>query len=326
MLQAPNGDPLPRVLTVRQAIQLGYTLGRIRTELRLGRWDELTRGVYFTRGELPTRADWVRAGMELAGAGAALSGWDAVRAYGLGSDRPPSDEVLVLAVGGTHRLRGRVRIRPSRRPTHATRRLLPGAGRIPVAGVARAVADTALVYRTFAPVRALVISAAQQGLCTAEALARELDDGPRNGSGHLRRALEDVLIGAASVPEAELADLMRGAGLPEFELNVPLVDYRGVVIAVADVLWRELRAVLEVDSRKHHFLETEWRGTMRRHNELTRCGLALTHYPPVELRDNRERVLGEIDQWLRARSAELRLPYPPPPAPDRGTPFRLDRL
>lgn len=327
VLLAPNGDPVPRVLDTATARQLGFTRSSIHTQLNNARWQTLVRGLYLARPDLPTRLDWVAAGYYIAGRGAVLSGWDAVRLRGLGPERPPTDEVLLLSARGTHRCAGSVRVRPSRRPLRCSRVVIPGLGLRLVAATARALADTALDYRTLAPVRAMVTAAVQRNLCLADDLADELASGPRNDSGHFRTAVADVLEGAASIGEAELAEAMRKARLPSFELNVPILDERGAHIATADVLWRSLRAVLEVDSREHHFLEPQWKGTMNRHNLLTRYGLALTHYPPAELKASRDRVMTEIGAWLRGRAAELGLPFPPPVRADlTGTPFVLRRL
>lgn len=325
MLLTPTGETLSRVLTTSQARQFGYTPGRIRTELSAGRWDQLTRGVYLTTGRMPERGDWLRAGLLIAGPGAVVSGWDGLRAHGLGAQHPPTDEILILTQDGTHRLVGRVRIRPSRRPLRAVRLPVPGACIADVADVARAIADTAHTYRTLPPVRALVLSSAQLGRCTIEQLQDELADGPRNRSAHLRRAIDALLAGAASIAEAELADVLRDAGLPDFEQNIDLIDGRGRLVATADVFWRSLRAVLEVDSREHHFLEPKWEGTMSRHNLLTRHRLAVTHYAPKVLRSRRHEVVRELDDWLRARADELGLPYPPPATPEaeRRRPFLL---
>ncbi|HZC72954.1 MAG TPA: hypothetical protein VE442_19815 [Jatrophihabitans sp.] len=113
--------------------------------------------------------------------------------------------------------------------------------------------------------------------------------------------------------------------MPSFEQNVPILDATGRVVAIADVLWRALRAVLEVDSRRHHFLEPKWIRTMHRHNMLTRYGLAVTHYPPAELRRRPAHVMEEVDAWLRGRAAELGVPYPPPEPAVPGLPYVLDQ-
>jgi hypothetical protein len=166
----------------------------------------------------------------------------------------------------------------------------------------------------------MVTSAVQGKLCQPDDLVRELAAGPQNGSGFLRRALADVLDGAASVAEATAVDELRATAVPAFELNVPIIA-RGVVVAVADVLWRELRAVLEVDSREYHYSETGWNATMERHNRLTSAGLTLTHYSPSRIRSGALR--NSVEPWLRARAAELGVPYRPDPRPirpDHGRP------
>ena len=326
MLLSPTGEPVPRVVTAEIARAIGYRDGQVRIELRRSRWHQLVRGVYLTRVDRPARCDWIAAGLAIAGSGAALSGWDAVRAYAIGSDRAPVDEVLILSADGTHRTAGRVRLRPSQRPVTARRLVLAdgGFGSAPVVSAARAVADTALVYRWFDPVRALVTSAVQRRLCTPEELAAELDAGPQNGSAHLRRALEDVFGGVQSISEAQLRDVIGRGGLPMPEFNIEIHTWDGRHVATADALWRDLRAALEVDSKKYHFYEEKWERTMKRHNLLTRRRLAVTHYPPRELLDNSPRVTAEIDDWLQDRAIEIGVPYPPSPpevGPD-GRPLR----
>ena len=323
MLVTPTGLPLTRIVTTAQLPELGYSPAVARTELRCGRWQTLVRGVHLTRPDPPSRADWIRVGLLLAGPGAALSGWDAVRLDDLGDRRPPIDEVLILCPTGRHRTCSGVHIRPSGRDLTTSGRGVADLGTVTVAAPARAVADTALTYRTLPPVRALVTTAAQRGLCSFEELTLELESGPRNYSALLRRALTDLAAGALSISEAELAELMSDAGLPPFELNVPIYDPQGVHVATADVLWRALRAVLEVDSRQHHFLEPKWRNTMRRHNLLTRFGLVVTHYPPLDIRDRPGFVVDEVTGWLRGRADERGVNYPPPAPALRGQPLHL---
>jgi hypothetical protein len=196
----------------------------------------------------------------------------------------------------------------------------PDLALVPVVGVARAVADTALDHRELSPVRALVTSAIQRRRCKLIDLVDELDSSPRNNSRLFRLAVSDALDGARSAAEADTAALLTRAGLPQFELNVPVVSLTGDLLFVVDVLWRGLRAALEIDSREFHFSEADWKATMRRHNELTRLGIAVTHYPPAMIRGSSGVFVSEVRQWLCARAAELgvallpgRGPLRPPP-------------
>jgi hypothetical protein len=331
--QVDRATGLPRVLGTESARRLGLTRSAVRHAIARYGWRPLARGVVLTvRGE-PTRADWAAVGLELASPQAAVSGWDVARIFGLGTKRPPDEEVLVLDRTGTNRLiAGRVRVRPTRRPYAAqvvSARDCP-LWSLPIVDVERAIADCALRYRTRAPVRAMTTAAVQKGLCTPSALIDELIAGPRNGSRWLRRALDDVADGARSIAEAEAVDLLRRVEVPAFELNVPIVDWRGVLIAKADVLWRELRAIAEIDSREFHFLESDWKGTSRRHNRLTGNGLALEHYPPSEIRDRGLDWAREVESWLRNRAGELGVTYVSDPrprrfGPDDPPPYRLPR-
>jgi hypothetical protein len=304
--------PLPRVLTVTGAHRLGYTDARIRTELRRGNWRRMASGILLTRPDQTSRADWINAGMVLGGASAAFSGWDAVRLRGLGTVRPPSPRVLVLVPSGRNRIVGGVHLRPTQRPVTATvisalDDELPAAR---VAGTARAVCDAALLYRQFSPVRAMVTAAVQKGFCTPSELVAEYDAGPRNGSAHLRRAVLDALAGAHSIAEAEAVQFLRLAGLSGFEVNASIYDARGSVVAVVDLFWRRLRAVVEIDSREYHFSEDDWKATIHRHNMLTELDLAVKHYPPSEVRNGKQEWARGVDRWLAGRARLLGVSYP----------------
>jgi hypothetical protein len=149
----------------------------------------------------------------------------------------------------------------------------------------------------------------QRGRCSVEELIAELDRAPRNNSALLRRAVDDVRGGAQSVAEAEAIDVLQRSPLPPFEVNVPIITPSGMLIAVADCLWRRLRAVLEIDSREFHFREEDWQRTMARHSLLTRHGLSVDHYSPAQVRRNPQSWARGVEQWLRARAAELHLTY-----------------
>lgn len=295
---------LPRVMTAAALRSLGFTDARVRTELRRGRWRRLAPGIFLTRPDEPTRFDWINAGACIGGPTSVLSGWDAARRFQLGPAQPPTSEVLILTSAGRNRVVGRARIRPSARAIGAVRTSaldqdLPS---VQIAAPARAVADTALQLAFRQPVRAMITSAVQRQLCTPAELADELDAGPQNGSGHLRKALADVLAGARSIAEAEAIELLRGAAVPAFLVNAPICDEQGRLVAVADLLWPQLSAIVEIDSREFHFSEDDWKQTMHRHNALTVLGYAVAHYAPGEIRRRGPRWAAEVGDWLAALS------------------------
>jgi hypothetical protein len=326
---------LPRVLSTRDARNLGMSKDAMEHAIAAFGWQRLTRGFLLTAPGSPTRADWINVGLALAAPTGAISGWDAIRMVGLGEKTPPAAAALVLAREGENRVVGGVRIRPTTRPF--TTWLLPGEHPdhpyCHVASVARAVADTARQYRQFRAVRALVTSAVQRKRCTAEDLISELELGPRNHSAHLRRAVADLRAGARSVAEAEAIDILRRSPVPRFEANVPIVTVSGRHVADADCLWRELRAVLEIDSRQFHFEEEDWEATMARHSVLGRYGLAVDHCSPKQIRRDNTVWARGVEQWLRARAADLQVAYRPakdplvlPAVPGKPAPFVVPDL
>lgn len=309
MLIAPAA--LPRVLTPELMHRFAISRSTMRTELRHGRWQHLAAGTVLTRPDEPTRADWADVGIALAGSGAAITGWDAARVRGVGDREPVNELVVVLSRNVIGRVVGGVRIRQTDRPFK--RRFQPIGAPLeltPIVALPRAVADTAIDCRDLASVRALLGSAVQRGRCTVPDLLAEYEAGPRNGSRFLRIALGDLRDGARSAAEARAARTLARSAVPPFELNVPIVDQVGTLIRVVDILWRELRAALEIDSREFHYNEADWQATLRRHNQLTRWGLSATHYPPREISQNRSNFVAEVYEWLQMRASELHVPMP----------------
>ena len=116
-----DGFELSRILVPAQVARLGLTPARVRTELRRGNWQRLAPGVLLTRPDEPTRDDWAHVGVHLAGPASALSGWDALRANGLGGRLPPDPTVLVLTPRGANRVLGGVRVRRTSSWLNSTR-------------------------------------------------------------------------------------------------------------------------------------------------------------------------------------------------------------
>jgi very-short-patch-repair endonuclease len=297
---APLLDPtaLPRVLSRRQAEQLGFTDDATRHLLATGRWQRLLPRTYLT-SDTVTWEDRRTAAVVFAGEGALLSGAAALCDLGLRSVHKPSHVLVLVPPGRCPRSVAWVRVRPSARPVR--RALLPGP---PRASEARAVADLALERRRLDDVRALVAEAVRLRLCTIEELAAELRHSPQRGSAHLRQAIDEVGGGAWSAPEARAATLMRRARLPRFEQNAPIELSNGQRLVV-DFLWRELRAVLEIDSDAHHSLAGDADWTSDRHLLLATDGFSVIHRTPRYVIKRPATFVDGVGRWLAARTREL---------------------
>ena len=291
----PDGDEDPRIVTVRDARRLGYTRSAIEHRVRTGRWRRVLPRTYLTAGTL-IWPDRQRAALAFAGAGALLTGAAALADAELRCVRPP-DQILVL-VPAARRVRstGFVRIRATNRMPE--RALLPGPARVPLG---RAVADLALEKRRLDDVRALVGESVRKRLCTVDELVAELESGPRNGSAHLRDAVEEIARGAWSAPEARAATVLRRSGVPRFEQNVRIV-LPGGRHYVADFLWRELRAILEIDSVEHHFDAPFREATMQRHLVLETLGYSVIHVAPATVFWRPAGFAADVRRWLAGRS------------------------
>jgi very-short-patch-repair endonuclease len=170
---------------------------------------------------------------------------------------------------------------------------------IPLAPVARMVADFGLTASGSDEIRVTVGAAVQRRLCTVAQIGRELDSGPRNGSRLLRSALADVGFGAHSMPEARAGTLLRHSGVTGFAQNAEVLA--GGRRFVADFLWRSLLAILEIDSTEHHLSPLDHERTLRRDQVLQGAGYAVLHVTPRQLRDAAGFV-GLVQSWLAALS------------------------
>jgi very-short-patch-repair endonuclease len=286
------------VLSRERARRLGYTRNEIEHRLTVGRWRRVLPRTYLTVDTL-TWTDCLHAALAFAGDEALLSGAAALADRGLRCVERPSELLVLVPRATTVRSTGWVTVRrTSRVPPRA---LVPGPA---CASLSRAVADLALQRSRLDDVRTLVAQSVRRGLCTLDELAAELAEGPRAGSAHLRRALAEVGSGARSAPEARAAIVLRRAGLGPFEQNAR-IDLPDGGHLVADLLWRELRAVLEIDSVEHHLDPVDWRATMDRDLMLETLGYAVVHVSPAAIRADPAQFARRIRAWLDGRRRSL---------------------
>jgi very-short-patch-repair endonuclease len=291
------------VITRRQALVCGLTKDMLSSRTRSGGpWQRVMPGVFLAVTGTPTRDQRETAALLYAGPASTISGWAALRRYGLRV--PATDQVDVLIPAGRRRLSSGFVV------LHYTRRVPDPVcyeGPIQFVLPARAVADTARWLDDLGSVRTVVASAVQKRLCLIEQLAVELRDGSMQGSAHFRTALAEVVAGIRSVVEAELRRLILRGRLPEPMFNARLL-VGDELIAIADVWWPDFGVVVEADSKEWHLLPEDWEQTMARHARLTALGILVLHFTPRQIREQPEQVLQTIRQTLINRSGQPRLP------------------
>jgi hypothetical protein len=227
----------------------------------------------------------------MAGPGSTISSWTAATWHGLRTTA--ADRRVVVAVPLQRSVRDHAFVIVRR-----TMRLDGNVIRTPAFDVAsrgRAVADAA---RELGPpvARALVLEAVQRGLLTVEELRHELEAGPRQGSRALRDALREAEQGAWSVPEAELAILVRGSRvLPEMWAN-PVLRVGDVRLPTPDGWFDDVGVAVQVHSKRYHAGELDWEKTVSGDGVFAEHGIPLVAVTPRQISSQPAAVLARIER------------------------------
>jgi hypothetical protein len=301
-----------QVISRRQALACRMTIDALRHRLRAGGpWQRLLPGVFLTVTGTPTADQRDVAAMLYAGSGGLITGPAALRRWGLRMQATTMVDLLIPAAK-QRRSTGFVRV-------HLTTRMpdqVLTAGAVRVAPLVRAVADTARGLTTLADVRALVAAVVQQGKCPAELLARELEEGPVQGSALLRTAVSDVYDGIRSSPEADLKDLLARAKLPMPMFN-PRLYSGGEFIASPDGWWPDAGVAAEVDSREYHLSPQDHERTLERDARMAARGITVLHFTPRQIRIQPTKVAAVVRSALAATHGRPPLSIRAVPAPSR---------
>jgi very-short-patch-repair endonuclease len=269
-----------RVVTRRQALQHGYTSGRIRRRLETGAWRRLSAGVYVTyTGPIP-RIALLWAAVLAAGPGAMLSHDTAAELVGL-SDEPA--DVIHVTVPAERRGRGMsgVRTHQSIRAgdaQHPTR--LP-----PQTRIEETVVDLTEAATTAEQAIAWIIRACARRLTTVERLRDAFAARKKlRWRGPIAVVLEDVQDGCQSMLElAYLRKVERAHGLPVAQRQVIRVRRGGRWYD--DVRYTKYCTVVELDGQAAHPVDARDRDSFR-DNAGAVAGLATLRYGPGEVVDH----------------------------------------
>lgn len=242
------------------------------------------------RGDVPRQAAGSPSATEATGA-AMITGLAALTLHGLAA--APALTALAqidVLVPRTRRLRSTGFVRIVR--AHA----LPAAERVtglPVAPVARALADAVAGLTDAAAVRLLLTEAVRDAHCEPAAVVRELSQARLLSRPHVVAAVDSLLAAGRALAEGRLYEMVRTYGLPEPVWNVDLRLPGGPRLGGLDAYWPDQAVAVELDTRAPRLGRTpqddvEWSRCARKREQLERLGIAVVHLTPRKLRDSLE--------------------------------------
>ncbi|MEU8773893.1 hypothetical protein [Streptomyces sp. NPDC048606] len=289
----------PRVLTVAQLREHGVSASDA-----AGRpWQQVLPGVFLLHSGPATSEERLHAALLYAGRRGSgevmITGLAALALYRFSS----APALLALShidvlVPNTRRLRSTGDVRVVR--AHTPPRPVEVTG-LPVAPVARAVADAVAQLSDAGTVRRVLSEAVRAGHCEPTAVVRELTVARLLNRPHVVDAVESLLAEGRAIAEHRLYQLVRGYELPEPVWNVDLRLPGGPHLGGVDAYWPEQAVAVEIDTRAPRQGEDEdWAEAVRKRETLERLGVTVLYLTPRKLRDWPEQQAAVVRTALTA--------------------------
>ncbi|MFE2289224.1 hypothetical protein ACFXDJ_34260 [Streptomyces sp. NPDC059443] len=288
----------PRVLSLAQLREHGVSA----SDAADRDWQQILPGVFLLHSGPATSEERLHAALLYAGRRGdevMVTGLAALALYRFSAAPAlaglPHIDVLVP---NTRRLRSAGQVRIVR--SHTPPRPMEVTG-LPVAPVARAVADAVAQLSDAGTVRRLLSEAVRGGHCEPAAVVRELTVARLLNRPHVVDAVESLLAEGRAIAEDRLYQLVRGFELPEPVWNVDLRLPGGPHLGGVDAYWPEQAVALEIDTRAPRQGEDEqWSESVRKRETLERCGVTVLHITPRKLRDWPEQQAAVVRTALTA--------------------------
>ncbi|MFJ3881856.1 hypothetical protein ACIPW5_30995 [Streptomyces sp. NPDC090077] len=289
----------PRVLTLAQLREHGVSASEA-----AGRpWQQLLPGVFLLHSGPATSEERLHAALLYAGRRGSgevmITGLAALALYRFSA----TPDLLALShidvlVPNTRRLRSTGDVRIVR--SHTPPRPVEVTG-LPVAPVARAVADAVGQVSDAGTVRRILSEAVRAGHCEPAAVVRELTVARLLNRPHVVDAVESLLAEGRAIAEDRLYQLVRGYELPEPVWNVDLRLPGGPHLGGVDAYWPEQAVAIEIDTRAPRQGEDEdWSEAVRKRETLERLGVTVLYLTPRKLRDWPEQQAAVVRTALTA--------------------------
>ncbi|MFD3335838.1 hypothetical protein ACFWV1_24750 [Streptomyces sp. NPDC058700] len=282
-----------RLAAADQLRTLGMSAGEVAARCRPGGWQQLLPGVFLLQPGPPTSEDRLRAALLYArrtgtlpaqGPDAMITGLAALTLHRFSSAPPLTalDRIDVL-VPRTRRLRSTGWVRVLRAAESPEPVELTG---MPVAPVARAVADAVSGLSDAETVRRLLTEAVRGAHCEPGAVVRELSRARLLTRPHVMDAVDALLAEGRSLSEERLYQMVREFALPDPLWNVDLRLPGGPHLGGVDAYWPDQAVAVELDTRAPRQDDDALRSEYTRKREhLERLGITVVHLTPRKLRE-----------------------------------------
>jgi hypothetical protein len=113
----------------------------------------------------------------------------------------------------------------------------------------------------------------------------------RPAGGRLRRALVEARVGSRSPGETRLRLLLVRGGIPEPELNAPIVGSRRRLLGHGDLVWRRQRVVAEYEGDLHRTDREQFRYDIERYEQFRDAGWTVVRVTGDDLQGGRRSAL-----------------------------------
>ncbi|MBE1492809.1 type IV toxin-antitoxin system AbiEi family antitoxin domain-containing protein [Plantactinospora soyae] len=287
-----------QIVTRRQLHGAGIDDMHMYRQTRRGRWQRVLPATYaLVSGTLTDEQQRIAAALYV-GRSAQITGLAALHWYGFRYS-PKADRMRLLVPHTARRASaGHVVVCRALSLDEYAR----DGGLYRICSPARAVVDACRELRDLRTVRSVMAEAIQRDFTDLPTLDGEVVRAGRSRTALVRQAFREVLHGVRSSPEAELrVCLAASRELLEIVWNPRLLGPDGSRLPTPDGYLADAAIALEVDSQEFHLAPADWRRTMDRHNELSRYGVLVLHFPPSQIRREPERVRHLVEDAYRSR-------------------------
>ncbi|MGW0463661.1 hypothetical protein ACWDX6_00055 [Streptomyces sp. NPDC003027] len=176
-------------------------------------------------------------------------------------------------------------------------------GGVPVAPVARALADAVSALSDAGVVRRLLTEAVRAGHCEPGVVVRELSRERLLNRPHVVDAVDSLLAEGRAIAEERLYEMVREFALPDPMWNVDLRLPGGPHLGGLDAYWPDQAVAVELDTRApRQDDDALWSEYTRKREHLERLGITVVHITPRKLREAMDQQATVIRTALMAAS------------------------